>query len=286
MNSSENMNNEIIKSDLKSRILFLKLNRPFRGNSLNPPLLVQLRKKILDAQNEKNIRVIAITAEGNKDFCTGIDVYEAQKLSNEQRINIANIAGDIATLIFWGKPVVIAINGRTMGMGVVFSAAADYRIAVKNSVFQMPEVNVGIFPGASCIAIMSKICGPSAAKTILMLGRQFDTESAIKANIIDEIVEPENLISTARKVAKEFAKKNPINLKSIKLAINASNYLDYNRMIKLEEELADWYNWTEPNSKHSELLEKNNIMFNFTGKPDKLIEEYESINKKLKENSM
>ncbi|MHA1822006.1 MAG: enoyl-CoA hydratase/isomerase family protein [Promethearchaeota archaeon] len=262
----------------KRKILTIELNRPHKGNSLDPLILVKLRRVFIEAQEDDKVRAIILTAMGQKDFCTGIDVYSAQNLSSEQKVNIANIAGDIATLIYWGKPVVVGLNGRTMGMGVVFSSAADYSIALNNIKLQMPEVNVGIFPGASCIAIMTKVCGPRAAKRILMSGRPFDTAYAQKSDIIDEVVGSiSELNSRLYEVAKDFTKKNPINLRSIKFSINSALYLNYNQTIDLETKLADWYKWEVPKVRIKELGNEFQVEYNLTGDPDALIEEYNRI---------
>jgi enoyl-CoA hydratase/carnithine racemase len=228
-----------LKSELESRILYLTLNRPERGNSLDPFLLCDLRIAFLDAQTNPKIKAILLTGAGQKDFCTGIDTTYARDLPNESKLNIANVAGDIATLIYMGKPTVIAINGRFMGMGVVFSAAADYRCAAPDTIFQMPEVNFGIFPGANCTAIMTRVCGISWTRRMLMSGQPFNSQEGIAAQIIDEIIPKEKLIEKATNMAKELSKKNPINLSAIKFAINTNPYLKFPLIGNPEQLLED-----------------------------------------------
>ncbi len=267
----------VLKIEKKGSRLYLTLNRPERGNSLDPPTLFQLREEVLKAQEEEEIKVIVLTGTGERDFCTGLDVGIAKKLSLGNKINLANIAGDIATTIYWGKPTVVGINGRAMGMGLVFSAAADYRVCVKDAVLQMPEVRSGIFPGASCIAIMGKICGISATKRMLMVGESFSPEEGTRYNLIDEILEREAVEKRVNKVAKKFARSNDVLLRSIKTACNSAAYLDYNAMLSLESKLAGWPLWTQPQNNLKSHLKYYKLKAELTGDVDRLEREYQEI---------
>lgn len=263
-----------LKSEIKSRILFLTLNRPDRGNSLYPPLIQDLRQQLLDAQSNRKVRGILITGAGEKDFCTGIDIKSVQKFPTDAKVNLANTAGDIATLIYSGKPTVIALNGRTMGMGVVFSVAADYRLIVDDCVLQMPEVNFGAFPGASCIVLMQRVCGVAWTRRILMLGEPITSNDALNANIADEVCPADKIRRRGTKIAKKLARKNPINLKSIKQCTNAMPDLRYMQGIDLESQLADWYEWDDTNEKYQALRVKYNIKYGLTGDAQKLMDDY------------
>ncbi|MFX0211118.1 MAG: enoyl-CoA hydratase/isomerase family protein, partial [Candidatus Hodarchaeota archaeon] len=165
-------------SEKKNACLYLTINRPERGNSIDPPTIVKLRKTILNAQSDDQVKVIALTGSGNRDFTTGIDISSVMHFSIAGIRNLANTAGDIASLLYHGKPSVVGLNGRTMGMGVVFAAAADYRLILQSSKVSMPEVNIPAFPGASCIAIMTRVCGTAWTRRILMLGLPIDSNNA------------------------------------------------------------------------------------------------------------
>lgn len=262
---------------LDRQILSLTLNRPERGNSLDPILLCDLRKTFLEAQSNTKIKAIILTGTGEKDFCTGIDTGYARDLPAEGKLNLANVAGDIATLILLGKPTVVAVNGRFMGMGVVFTCAADYRCAVPDIICQMPEINFGIFPGANCPWIMTRVCGLAWTRRFLLSGQPLTIEDAQKANIIDEIVPRDKLINKATEMAKEFTKKNPIIFASIKMAINSNSLLDYAQSQELENQLFNWFKWTDINSELNKLREHYKTNLPLYGDPDQLLKDYEKI---------
>jgi enoyl-CoA hydratase/carnithine racemase len=275
MESSEISESPLITRE--GKILKVIFHRPTRGNSLDPPTLVHMRQALIDAQENEKIRVILLTGSGEKDFCTGIDVNSARDLSPENKTNIANIAGDIATLLYHGKPAVVAINGRAMGMGIVFATAADFRYGVDTATFQMPEVNVGIFPGASCIPLMTRVCGLSWTRKMLLGGDPITAPLAKTAQIIDEIVSKEELPQKSREMAQNLSRKNAFLLKNIKLAINNAAELPYHQIISLETELADYYRWDNPAQKNKLIKEKYRLGYQLTGDPAKLLEEYSKI---------
>jgi len=263
--------------ELKNKVQYLTLNRPERANSLNPPLLIELRQIIMDSQQNPDVRIIILTGSGNKDFTTGIDVGSVSSFSTEGKTNLGLIAGDIATLLFSGKPSVVAINGRAMGMGIVFAAAADYRLMVDSCEWSMPEVTAGIFPGASCIAIMSRVCGVSWTRHILMTGEKFNAKQAIDARITDEICSPSIIDERIKKIARTWKSYNQVNLKSIKLATIGMPDLNYNDGLYLEKDLSAWYEWDHPESALQMTAEKYNLLFKLNGNAEKLLEEFKRI---------
>lgn len=265
----------VLLQELKNKVLYLTLNRPERANSLDPPLLVELHQAILNAQRDTNVRVIVLTGAGEKDFCTGIDVSSVSNFSTEGKVNLALVAGDIATLIFSGKPSIVAINGRAMGMGIVFSAAADYRLMIETCEWSMPEVTVGIFPGASCIAIFTRVCGIAWTRRILMTGEKFNAAQAIQAHIVDEVCSNADLEEKTKKIMRALKSYNSINLKAIKMATICMPDIKYDDSIQLEKNLSAWYEWQDPESTLKATIQNCSIQFNLTGDPQKLKEEFE-----------
>ncbi|MHA2295539.1 MAG: enoyl-CoA hydratase/isomerase family protein [Candidatus Hodarchaeales archaeon] len=264
----------------KGSILQITLNRPEKANSLDPPTLVNLRKVILDAQTDNDINVIVLTGIGEKNFTTGIDIVSAMNLSPESIVNLAKVAGDIATLLYYGKPSIVGINGRAMGMGVVYPVAADYRLIVENVLLQMPEVNIPVFPAASCTALMTRVCGITWTRRILLTGYPIDSNNAVKARIADEIVATQDmLITRMEEVSRELASKHPAILKAIKFSVLNAHDMDYMSTIELESRLLKFSEWTDDvEDQYSEFTSKYGIEFELTGNPEMLMQDYKRNN--------
>ena len=141
----------------------------------------------------------------------------------------------------------------------------------------MPEGNVGIFPGASCIPLMTRVCGVSWTRKLLLGGDPMTAPLAKTAQIIDEIVSHEELLQKSKEMAQSLSRKNALLLKNIKLAINNAPELPYNQMIALETELADYYRWDNPAQKIQKIKEKYRLDFQLTGDPAKLLDEYSKL---------
>jgi enoyl-CoA hydratase/carnithine racemase len=257
-------------------LLYLTLNRPARANSLDPPTIVALRQAFIDAQSNPDIKVIILSGTGDRDFTTGIDITAAAPLGTEAIGNIANTAGDIATLIYYGKPTIIAINGRAMGMGGLFAAAADYRLIHEKAYIRMPEINIPVFPGGTAMAIFTRVCGISWTKRIFMLSKSLSANEALQANLVDEItVNQKMLQQRAREVAEEFAGKHSAVIKGIKLATSNALDLSYSEVLELESQLTDFYDWNSEDQALAKIAKQFNIQYQLKGDPDRLLIDYQ-----------
>jgi enoyl-CoA hydratase/carnithine racemase len=157
-------------------------------------------------------------------------------------------AADICNLLYNGKPAICAINGRTMGEGVVFLVCCDYKIAVKESFFQMPEIYSGIFPGTGCSVLFSKILGIMWTKKMLMLAEKVSAEKALEIGLIDELVNSrEDLMKLALEKAKFLSAKNQAVLNTIKLCCNYFFDRPYDLAYPLEKEACFWYEHEDKN---------------------------------------
>lgn len=257
-------------------VLYLTLNRPTRANSLDPPIIVELRKAFLEAQSNSEIKVIVLTGSGERNFTTGIDITAAASLGTQAITNIGNTAGDIATLIYHGKPTIVAINGRAMGMGGLFAAAADYRLMHIQAHIQMPEINIPVFPGGTAMAIFTRVCGIAWTKRIFMLGEPLGPDDALQANLVNEIVSNhERLQHRTKEVAEKMAGKNSSVIKGIKLAAPNALDLKFMDVLSLESELSNFFEWESEDKVLTDLANKFKIRYQLTGDPEQLMKDYQ-----------
>ena len=231
---------EFIEFSIQKRFALIRLNRIKRANALTLEMLQDLKKAIVYCQESDKIRGLILTGNGNT-FTTGMDLAFIDASNHSEVLAYEKVAADIANLMYSGKPIVCAINGRAMGDGVAYALCSDYRITVKDSFFLMPEIKSGIFPGAATIVLMTKILGISWTKKILIFAEKIDSQTALEIGLVDQIVDYDDLIELALRKAKFLSTKNQIVLNGIKLC---SNYLldkSYIAAHKLEKEfLTAW----------------------------------------------
>ncbi|MFX1447476.1 MAG: enoyl-CoA hydratase/isomerase family protein, partial [Promethearchaeota archaeon] len=232
---------EHIEFYVKKKFGIITLDRIQRSNAFTQVLLEQLQKAIEYCQNEIKIRGLILTNNGSS-FSTGMDLDAIDGSDHFAVKKLEGTAADICKLLFNGKPAICAINGRTLGEGVVFSICCDYRIAVKNSFFQMPEIFSGIFPGTGCLILFSKIIGIPWTKKMLMFSEKISAIKALEIGLIDQIVDTKDqLIEESMKKARFLFSKNQTVLQAIKLCSN--HFLDksYNNAYEIEKIASGWY---------------------------------------------
>lgn len=249
---------QYIDFSMQKRFGIIKLNRLHRSNAFTIEQLENLKKVLIYCQKKSAIKGVILTANGDS-FSTGMDLSAVTSYNYEGVKKLEKLAAQICELLFNGKPSICAINGRTLGEGVVFMVCCDYRIAVKDSYFQMPEINSAIFPGTGCIILFSKIIGISWTKKMLMFSEKIDSQKALEIGLIDQIVISEvDLINAAMEKARFLYSKNQTVLNAIKLFSN--HLLDKNFIVgyELEKIGSDWYTFERKEEMINNLREKFN----------------------------
>ncbi|MFX0022106.1 MAG: enoyl-CoA hydratase/isomerase family protein [Candidatus Hermodarchaeota archaeon] len=238
---------EFIEFSMKKKFGIIHLNRVNRGNAITTEMAKDLKKVLEFCQNSEKIRGIILTGNGTS-FTTGMDIDEIDGSDHTAVKEYEQTAATIQELMYYGKPVICAINGKAMGDGVAYALCSDYRLAVKNSFFMMPEINLGVFPGTGIIVLMTRIIGIPWTKKILMFAERISAEKALKIGLIDHIVEDkEELMKVALDKAKFLFTKNQTVLNAIKLCSNHLADKPYNEAYELEKIGSAWFEYEDKN---------------------------------------
>ena len=247
MSSNELNFGDYIEFSVEKRFGVITLNRIHRSNAFTIEQLRNLKNAVLYCQNSERIRGLILTANGTS-FSTGMDLNYIDGSDHAAVKELEATAADICNLLYNGKPAICAINGRTMGEGVVFLVCCDYKIAVKESFFQMPEIYSGIFPGTGCSVLFPKILGIMWTKKMLMLAEKISAEKALEIGLIDELVNSrEELTKLALEKAKFLSSKNQAVLNAIKLCCNYFFDRPYDLAYPLEKEACFWFEHEDKN---------------------------------------
>jgi len=236
---------ECINFSICKRFGIITLNRTHRSNSFTIEQLNFLKKAVEYCQHTEKIRGVILTANGNS-FSTGMDLDFIDGSDHDAVKKLEETAAAICQLLFYGKPSIAAINGRCWGEGVVFTLCCDYRIAVRDSFFLMPEILSGIFPGTGCVILMVKQIGISWTKKMLMFAERVDTNTALKIGLIDEIIEnKEDLLKNSLEKAKFLFPKNQSFLNAIKICSNHLLDKSYANAYDIEKIGSAWYSYED-----------------------------------------
>lgn len=196
------MSNTDISVSKEQGVLALGLNRPGKLNAITRDMYATLAREINDANADEEIGSVLIYGEG-EDFTSGNDVNDF--LEHPPTGDDSPVWHFLTALRDFSKPLVAAISGRAVGVGVTMLFHCDYVIAAKNSKLSMPFVNLGLVPEAGSSYLLPLIAGHHRAAEMFMLGEVFSAQRGYEAGFINEVVDEEEVAVRAGERAKHLA---------------------------------------------------------------------------------
>ncbi|MDD2491028.1 MAG: enoyl-CoA hydratase-related protein [Bacteroidales bacterium] len=231
------MNLQFVSLYKEDHIGIITINNPSALNALNSTILSELSAVLDKAEEDDEILAIIITGEG-RAFVAGADIQEMANLSSAEGEAFGKRGTDLFRRIETAeKPVIAAVNGFALGGGCELAISCDIRIASENAKFGQPEVGLGITPGFGGTVRMTKLIGPAKAKELIFSGRVIDAAEALSIGLVNKIVQPSELMSTALQMANSFASKAPIAVRLSKKIINYATDFPTEESTNLENRL-------------------------------------------------
>jgi enoyl-CoA hydratase/carnithine racemase len=202
-------------------VVLLKLNRPEVMNALNFSLLNALETEIEKLRFDHNVRVVIITGEGERAFCSGADLKERSTMDPvEVKKFILTIRNLFTSIEQLNKPVIAAVNGIALGGGTELALACDIRIASENASMGLTETRLGIIPGAGGTQRLPRLIGVGKAKELIFTGRRVNAKEAFDIGLVNLVCPLETLTEHCRKMAAMICEAAPIAVEQAKYAIN------------------------------------------------------------------
>ncbi len=206
------MDYEQIRYDVDGPVLTLTLSRPDKLNAFTLRMMHEMIDAFDRADADDAVRVIIVTGAG-RAFCAGADLsggsgaFDHSAGSKPLTIDTHRDGGGLLTLrIFESKkPVIAAINGPAVGVGITMTLPMDVRIAAAGSRMGFVFAKRGIVPEACSSWFLPRLVGISRAAEWVYTGRVFAAEEALAAGLVSRVVTPEALLETARALAREMA---------------------------------------------------------------------------------
>ena len=233
-----------IEVEKDAGITTITINRPERRNALDMEHFGHLAKAWIDFRDDPDARVAIITGVGNQ-FCVGADlksfvptVTENIEALAKGESDIPADAGLIAVLRefeLW-KPVIAAVNGICTAGGMEMLLGTDLRIASTDASFGVAEPKRGLFPGGGTTVRLPRQIPFPWAMEILLTAEQVDAETAFRMGIVNVVVEPGELLKTARSYAERILQNAPLAIQAVKKSVLTG--LRLNLKEAFEQELA------------------------------------------------
>lgn len=202
---------EFVKVEVEDMVATMRLDRP-KLNALNAQLFLEIGQCADELALDDGVRAIVVTG-GENVFAAGADIKEMAEATPLMVSKIiGNAQGSLGKLENVLKPVIAAINGFALGGGCELALACDWRFAGQTCQIGVPEILLGIIPGAGGTQRLPRLIGPAKAKEMIFSGRFYDAETAKSYGLIDRIVPGDDggaVIAEAQKVARRYASKYP-----------------------------------------------------------------------------
>ena len=218
------MTDDHILFRVEDGIAHLTLNRPTKHNAITAAMGGEIARLSRRINTDPGINVLIIQGAGDRAFSAGSDVNALDDLGTPwDGRNRADYDRDyIAPLLGLRKPMIAAIDGYCLGGGLEVAMCCDIRLATPDSTFGAPEVQRGWHAGSGNTSILPRLIGYGDAALWILTGDKFPASEAYRLGLVQRLVERDQLLAEALKIAQRLAKNPPIAVQSAKQIIRQS----------------------------------------------------------------
>ena len=222
----------------KTGVVLIELNRPEKRNALNNATLKEISDYLAELDTDRNVRSVVIT--GNPQcFAAGADLNELAQL------DVVNIQQDLRPQLWkrideFSKPLIMAVNGYAFGAGFELALHADMIITGENAQFALPEIGLGMLPGAGGTQRLARLVGQQLCMRWAMTGEIISAQTALQHGISSQICPTDLTVQYAVELAEKIAKQAPLAIRVIKQSLKTIHEVTLSQGLKLERQHFVW----------------------------------------------
>lgn len=220
---------EFIAISLVDGIAIVTLNRPDVRNAINDQMRAELIEAFEWADTAAEVRAVVLTGEG-KGFCSGGDVSGMRDRLEAPAGEVAfngwrrqkRTHRGIAVIHGMTKPVIAAVNGSAVGLGLDMALACDFIVAAEGAKMSMSFIKRGLVSDGGGLYFLPRRVGLARAKELILTGRVVETGEALAIGLIDKAVGPEALMQAATEWARQLSQGSPAAIALTKAILDRS----------------------------------------------------------------
>ena len=193
-------------------VMTVTLNRPASRNALSADMAAGLSAAFGRADSDDDVRVVVITGAGDA-FCAGADFSRGAEVFDQPSHDTFTACPISPTAWQIRKPVIAAVNGHAIGIGLTIVLHCDIRVMARGAKYSVVQVRRGVMPDAFSHWTLPRIAGMGVATDILLTGRTFDGDEAFRLGIASRVVDSADVLSAAMSMADDIAvNANPLSV--------------------------------------------------------------------------
>ena len=230
---------DYLKSSLAAPgVVLIELNRPEKRNALNNATLKELADHLQQLDADSSVKAVVIT--GNPQcFAAGADLNELAQL------DVVSIQQDQRPLLWKGidefsKPLIMAVNGYALGAGFELALHGDMIITGENAQFALPEIGLGMLPGAGGTQRLVRLVGQQLAMRWAMTGEMVSATTALQHGISSQVCPSGLTVQYALELATKIAAQAPLAIRAIKQSLKSIHEVTLSQGLKLERQHFVW----------------------------------------------
>jgi len=222
-------------------VALLTLNRPERLNAINYAMADQLLDWLDRLETDPQIGAVVLTGAGDRAFSAGGDIHEfagsvRQGPAAALRDFVRRGQAVTARLEAYGKPVIAAVNGLAFGGGCEITEAAHLAIASESAVFAKPEIKLGMPPTFGGTQRLPRLAGRKRALELLLTGDPFPAAKALEIGLVNQVVQPDDLLPSVRALADRIRRHAPAAVTSVITAVTRGLNMSIGEGLMMEGE--------------------------------------------------
>lgn len=207
-----------VDTDIRNNVGMITINNP-PVNTLDQDLKDEFLDRLGEMAASDGVRVLIISGAGEKNFAAGANIPGLLDLDAESGLrHVLKSREFYSRISSFEKPIIAALNGFCLGGGLELALCCDVRVAAEHVKMGLPEVGLGIIPGAGGTQRLPRAIGPGWANYLFFTGEAIPAGKALEIGLVQVVVPGEQLTGTAFNIAKKIAGKSPLAVQAAKKA--------------------------------------------------------------------
>ena len=214
---------ETIVYEKSGPIAHLTMNRPDRLNGMTNRMLIETRRALTAASEDRDLRILVLTGAG-KGFCPGADIGNVASAAPDEPLTADDFR---VPVLLHNMPAVTiaAVNGACAGAGLGWALACDFRFAAESARFNVAFLDVGVAGDMGGPWTLSRIVGPARARELYFFPGKFDAAEALRIGMVSRVFPDDRFRVEVDAIVSRLAESAPIALRTLK-----ANFVDAERM--------------------------------------------------------